>query len=925
MFQRAGGELLGLYEQYVTEPEERRDVYGYWAFVAGYLLGMAGVVAFLLFGAPQAYGARQTAIALAALGLPLALFGIVLFLPVRRQGVVAGAVGVAISLFGIIGFLFAYPQDWLVAADYSAQIITVYTLGVAIVTGVAAMIPVATGEKGLLVEPVTEAVDSPAVMVGDATRGATFAAYQVDTGQWSWRLVRQDAVAENATATHSRPDVEGAIEAVRTRIGTAGLLEITTAAFRLYGDDDWEWALMREDGSAVAASAGEYADRGSAEESVGLLKEYGPEAEVIDIRDGAFDCYRDGGRWRWRLVDDDHVTLARGQTAYDGRSNAEAAADRAARVAEGARTLSVETLGVELYDTDDGWRWRVVDADDERLVTGARTHDSRRAAEAAVEDLLPAAESASVVEAGVAAYEVYREGGRWHWRLVDDEETVVARSHGDGASGSAAETDADRMAATVESADVIEIDDAAFETYPDGEEWHWRLVTEDRTVIAESTAGHPDEGAAGASIERVTAMAAEADLIEFDHAAFQQYETDHGEWRWRLIDEDGNVMADSGEGYESREAAGDAMRTLKEHAPDADVLEIETAAFELFEDDDGWGWRLIDAGGRMVAESAAAHPSRAAARDAMAHLFEPTTGIDIRAMENAAFQVYTDDADEWRWQYVHPAGSVLADGTEGHGTRDEVEAAIADVRAAATGAPKHAVDPVAVQLVGDGDRDWRYRLIDRDREPIAESERRFEDRDVARAEIERLQRHAPDATVFALRDGVVRLSAADGGWHWELIDEDRTVVATAPDRYGTREAAESAADRMRQTAPTADLMEIDDAAFELFEDDEGWRWAFLDADQTRIATGTTVHDDPEAVRRSLGELRDLVADASVLEIDDATFEFHRREEGWIWRLVDENGDPLAESVERYPSRGEARAAMETIKEHAPAARTSVVE
>ncbi|MDZ7701867.1 MAG: hypothetical protein U5J98_07230 [Halobacteriales archaeon] len=77
-------------------------------------------------------------------------------------------------------------------------------------------------------------------------------------------MLQQDAVGENAVGPHSRPDVESAAEAARSLIADAGLLEITTAAFRLYESDagEWRWKLMRDDGSAVAVSAGVHPDRG---------------------------------------------------------------------------------------------------------------------------------------------------------------------------------------------------------------------------------------------------------------------------------------------------------------------------------------------------------------------------------------------------------------------------------------------------------------------------------------------------------------------------------------------------------------------------------------------------------------------------------------------------------------------------------------
>jgi len=42
-------------------------------------------------------------------------------------------------------------------------------------------------------------------------------------------------------------------------------------------------------------------------------------------------------------------------------------------------------------------------------------------------------------------------------------------------------------------------------------------------------------------------------------AAFERYEDNRGEYHWRLRHRNGNVLADSGEGYTSRSAAEDVV------------------------------------------------------------------------------------------------------------------------------------------------------------------------------------------------------------------------------------------------------------------------------------------------------------------------------------------------------------------------------
>lgn len=52
---------------------------------------------------------------------------------------------------------------------------------------------------------------------------------------------------------------------------------------------------------------------------------------------------------------------------------------------------------------------------------------------------------------------------------------------------------------------------------------------------------------------------------------FELYEDNAGEWRWRLVVPNGNIIADSGEGYTSKQGAKRGIESVKDNAADADV------------------------------------------------------------------------------------------------------------------------------------------------------------------------------------------------------------------------------------------------------------------------------------------------------------------------------------------------------------------
>ncbi|ELY71398.1 amphi-Trp domain-containing protein [Natrinema versiforme] len=56
---------------------------------------------------------------------------------------------------------------------------------------------------------------------------------------------------------------------------------------------------------------------------------------------------------------------------------------------------------------------------------------------------------------------------------------------------------------------------------------------------------------------------------------FEVYEDKGGQWRWRLVHWNGNIVADSGEGYASRSNAERAARSVMRSAPAASIDRLE--------------------------------------------------------------------------------------------------------------------------------------------------------------------------------------------------------------------------------------------------------------------------------------------------------------------------------------------------------------
>ena len=58
-------------------------------------------------------------------------------------------------------------------------------------------------------------------------------------------------------------------------------------------------------------------------------------------------------------------------------------------------------------------------------------------------------------------------------------------------------------------------------------------------------------------------------------ATFEVYEDQAGQYRWRLVHSNGNIIADSGEGYATKQKAKQGIESVKQNAPEAELVETE--------------------------------------------------------------------------------------------------------------------------------------------------------------------------------------------------------------------------------------------------------------------------------------------------------------------------------------------------------------
>ncbi|MFT4947750.1 MAG: amphi-Trp domain-containing protein [Natronomonas sp.] len=125
---------------------------------------------------------------------------------------------------------------------------------------------------------------------------------------------------------------------------------------------------------------------------------------------------------------------------------------------------------------------------------------------------------------------------------------------------------------------------ATFVLYTDeADEHRWRLRHDNGNNIADGSEGYASKqkakqglesvknNAAGAYVEDLTKDEQDEPTDGGSKATFEIYEDNQGKYRWRLVHDNGNIIADCGHGYSSKQKAKQGMHSVQTNAPGAPV------------------------------------------------------------------------------------------------------------------------------------------------------------------------------------------------------------------------------------------------------------------------------------------------------------------------------------------------------------------
>ncbi|SDJ20147.1 Uncharacterized conserved protein YegP, UPF0339 family [Halovenus aranensis] len=213
--------------------------------------------------------------------------------------------------------------------------------------------------------------------------------------------------------------------------------------------------------------------------------------------------------------------------------------------------------------------------------------------------------------------------------------------------------------------------------------------------------------AARQQVER-EALETELRRIEDSQSQFELFTDNGGKYRWRLRHRNHNVIADSGQGYSSRQKAQQGLSAVKRDAVGAGVVDLDKAdvavtdpdegidgddapgfveaakskaTFETYEDNEGkYRWLLRHDNGNIIAASGERYTTPGSRDDAVERVRQYVQSADYLKLDPSAFELYRDSAGQYRWRLLHKNGNILADSGQGYTSRQKARNGIDSVQ-----------------------------------------------------------------------------------------------------------------------------------------------------------------------------------------------------------------------------------------------------
>ncbi|MFP4633017.1 MAG: HVO_2922 family protein [Halobacteriota archaeon] len=269
----AKGPLTSIYENRIGTPTNANEVMGYWAFLAGVVLGLIALVVYFLTEPTTMM--RGFGYSMAALAPALIMTGAVLRFPLRRAATSLTALGLLVTFVAVAWFMSVFPSGWSTTTGHLGVILT-YTSGLAVIGIAGGFVPLVTDTR-----------------LADAEQAADEARAEAAAAEEEAESEHEKAAASARENERKAAEREEALQAeiVGLEGENAGLkgddtdLRSSKADFEMYRDNDgqWRWRLTHDNGNIIADCGEGYSSKANARKGLESVKLNALGAEIGEV------------------------------------------------------------------------------------------------------------------------------------------------------------------------------------------------------------------------------------------------------------------------------------------------------------------------------------------------------------------------------------------------------------------------------------------------------------------------------------------------------------------------------------------------------------------------------------------------------------------------------------------------------------------
>lgn len=299
---------------------------------------------------------------------------------------------------------------------------------------------------------------------------------------------------------------------------------------------------------------------------------------------------------------------------------------------------------------------------------------------------------------------------------------------------------------------------------------------------------------------------------------FELYKDKSEKYRWRLRHKNSNIIADSSQGYSTKQKAQQGLQAVRRDSIGANIIDMDLlekdinnsegfisdkdsqSVFELYKDSNKYHWRLKHKNGNVIACSSQGYSSKQARNAAIEKIRDYALISDYLHLNPAEFEVYIDKNNKFRWKLIHRNGRILARGGQGYSSRQKVNQGIQSVR------ENIEENKAKIEFYEDNESNYRWRIRHNNGNIIASSSRSYQSEPQLESSFNKIKKSIKSANTLDISIATFELyQDPDDEYRWNLRHKNGIILCSSGSGYSSLQGAKKSINSIKRNIKYASI------------------------------------------------------------------------------------------------------------------------